>query len=164
MKTKALISCAVTAQLISAFVFTAQIVQFPPLPLPKISRFQLSSETVQIGLCLTGSEFLKSGFLALWLILFISQNPQKLTKKQRKKMESEQRKREQEMAEIAAELLRKQEREKEKQKEKERKAEQKDSEEKENEGNMGRIEINEPLHEKNNNLHRRKQSRRSAMQ
>ena len=78
-------------------------------------------------------------------------------------MESEQRKREQEMAEIAAELLRKQEREKEKQKEKERKAEQKDSEEKENEGNMGRIEIKEPLHEKNN-FHRGKQSRRSAVQ
>ena len=72
------------------------------------------------------------------------QNPQKLTKKQRKKMESEQRKREQEMAEIAAELLRKQEREKEKQREKERKAEQKDTEEKENEGNIGMVDNEQP--------------------
>ena len=72
------------------------------------------------------------------------QNPQKLTKKLRKKMESEQRKREQEMAEIGAELQRKQEREKEKQREKKRKAEQKDTEEKENEGNIGMLDNEKP--------------------
>ena len=41
-KTKVQISCAVTAQLISAFVFTTQIVQFI-LYIYKISRFYLCS-------------------------------------------------------------------------------------------------------------------------
>ena len=43
---------AVTAQLIGVFVFA----------------FYTSSVTVQVGLCQTWSEILKTGFLASWLI------------------------------------------------------------------------------------------------
>ena len=48
---KTQISCAVTAQLISAFVFATQIVQNPLLQIPKILSCQSSSVTVQAGLC-----------------------------------------------------------------------------------------------------------------
>ena len=43
----------------------------PPQPLPKISRFYLSSETVQAGLCQTWSETPKTSFLASGLIFSI---------------------------------------------------------------------------------------------
>ena len=55
-KTKAQISCAVTAQLISAFVFATRIVQFLSLINLKIPSLYHSSVTVQAGLCWTWSE------------------------------------------------------------------------------------------------------------
>ena len=68
-KTKAQISCAVTAQLISAFVFATQIVQ-----IDKISNIYSPSVIVKAGLCWTRSETLKSGFcgVAAHMIMFQS--------------------------------------------------------------------------------------------
>ena len=63
-KTKAQISCAVTAQLTNAIVFTTQIVQFLYFPNPE---FQPSPEAIQPGLCRTWSDTLKIGFLATLL-------------------------------------------------------------------------------------------------
>ena len=60
-KTKAQISFAVTAKLISTFVFATRIVQFLLYP-------KLSSETVQAGLFQTWSETLKTGLLASQLM------------------------------------------------------------------------------------------------
>ena len=43
---------------------------FPPLLIPKFSRFWVSSVTVQAGLCQTWSEIPNTGFLVSQLILF----------------------------------------------------------------------------------------------
>ena len=59
-KTKALISCAISAQLISAFVNT-----FFLLPIYE----SISSVSVQPGLCKTWSETTKKGFLVTRLIV-----------------------------------------------------------------------------------------------
>ena len=45
---------------------------FPPLRIPKLSRFYLSSVTVQTGLCQTWSEHPKTCFLASRVILSIT--------------------------------------------------------------------------------------------
>ena len=47
----------------------------PPLPLPKISRLYLSSETVQAALCETWSETPKTGFRESqnWILLWYDQ-------------------------------------------------------------------------------------------
>ena len=67
-KTKPQISCAVTAQLISAFVFaTCMDRTMSLLVKSKISSFWLSSVTVQAGICQTWSEILKTNFFASWL-------------------------------------------------------------------------------------------------
>ena len=55
-KTKAQISFAVTAKLISAFVFATRIEQFQILYKSKISSFYPASVLVQVGLCRTCSE------------------------------------------------------------------------------------------------------------
>ena len=55
-KTKAQISRAVTAQLISAFVFATRIVQFLLYLNPKFQASVFFSATVQAGLCQTWSE------------------------------------------------------------------------------------------------------------
>ena len=52
-KTKAQISCAVTAPLISANVFATWIVQFPLNIKFDIAGFQQFSVSVQVGLCRT---------------------------------------------------------------------------------------------------------------
>ena len=63
-KTKAQISCAVNAQLISAFVFAIQMVQSLFFPNPKFQvSFYLSSVAVQSGLCQICPETPKTGFL-----------------------------------------------------------------------------------------------------
>ena len=59
------ISCAVTAQLISTFVFATQIVQSLFL------KFQASSVTGKPSLCRTGTEQLKTNFLMSRLILLL---------------------------------------------------------------------------------------------
>ena len=71
VKTKALISFVVTAQLISAFVFATQTVQLllPPLLKSKISSIQPSSVAAQAGLCQTWSETLKTFFLLKSIII-----------------------------------------------------------------------------------------------
>ena len=58
-KTKALISCLETAQLISAFVFAT----IPLLPKFEISSLRPSSVAIQLGLCLTWSETPSKGFV-----------------------------------------------------------------------------------------------------
>ena len=62
-KTKAKISFVVTAKLFSAFVDTISL-----LLKSEISSFLPTSVTVQVGLCRTWSETLKTGFLASRLI------------------------------------------------------------------------------------------------
>ena len=57
-KTKAQISFAVTAKLISAFDFDTLLLK------SEISSFWPASLTVQVGLCQTWSETPKTGFLA----------------------------------------------------------------------------------------------------
>ena len=61
-ETKAQISCAVTAQLISAFVFPSRIVKLFLLLNPKFQAASLFPETVQAQGC---AETLKTGFLVL---------------------------------------------------------------------------------------------------
>ena len=61
------ISFAVTAKLISAFVFTTWIVQSLYYLHPKISSLEPSSVAVQPGLFGTWSETPKTGFLITWL-------------------------------------------------------------------------------------------------
>ena len=63
-KTKTQISLAVTAKLISAFVFATRIVQSLYFLSPKSSTV-----AVQAGLCRTWSETLKAGFLTTRLNL-----------------------------------------------------------------------------------------------
>ena len=60
-KTKTQISCAVTAQLISVFVFASQIGKSPFLN-PEFSSFSLASVNVQPCLCRTWSETQIGGF------------------------------------------------------------------------------------------------------
>ena len=67
VKTKAQISFAVTAKLISALVFTTRIVQFLYFQNFKLLAF---SETAQAVLCRTWSETPNTGFLAPRLHLF----------------------------------------------------------------------------------------------
>ena len=66
----AVISFAVTAKLISIFVFITRIVLFPLLHKYKISSLLPSSVAVQPGLCQTWLEIRKNGFLRTRLILF----------------------------------------------------------------------------------------------
>ena len=61
-------SFAVTAKLISAFVFATRIVHFLFLLNPKFSSFYAASGTVHVGLCQTWLETPKTGFLASRLI------------------------------------------------------------------------------------------------
>ena len=63
MKAKAQISCAVSAQLISTFVFQCIDSTISLLPKSKISSLYLSSVVAQPGLCRTWSEIPKTGFL-----------------------------------------------------------------------------------------------------
>ena len=51
VKTKAQISCAVTVQLISAFVFATWILQYLIFLKPKLQASRIFSVTVQAGLC-----------------------------------------------------------------------------------------------------------------
>ena len=60
-KTKLQISCALTAQLISTFVFRFKDSTTPCLLKFKISSFSLSPVTVEACLCQTWSESLKTG-------------------------------------------------------------------------------------------------------
>ena len=71
-KTKAQISCAVTAQLISAFVFTTRLVLSLFCLNPKFQAFKPASVTVQPGLCQTWSETQIVGFLTPRLTLLFS--------------------------------------------------------------------------------------------
>ena len=63
-KTKMQISCAVTAQPISAFVFVTRIVQFLFYLNPKFQDSSFFSVTVQTSLCQTRLETPKTVFLA----------------------------------------------------------------------------------------------------
>ena len=82
-KTKTQISFAVTAKLISAFVFATQIAQFVFYINLNFSSFLPSSIVEQVGLCRTCSETPKTDFLAsrlkynmlyiLWEIFLILQ-------------------------------------------------------------------------------------------
>ena len=62
-KTKTQISFAVTAKLISAFIFAAHIVQPLFFLNPKFISLWLSSVAAQTGLCRTWTETPKNGFL-----------------------------------------------------------------------------------------------------
>ena len=64
VKTKMQISFAVTAKLISAFVFATRIVQFLYFINPKFQASSRSSVGAQASLCQTWSETLKTSFLA----------------------------------------------------------------------------------------------------
>ena len=69
VKTKAEISCAVTVQLISPFVFTTKVVELIPLfSKSEISSLQPSPVPVQLGLCRTWPEIPKTEFLMAPLI------------------------------------------------------------------------------------------------
>ena len=67
-KTKTQISFALTAKLISAFVFATRIVQSLYYQNPKFQDSSPSSVTAQLGLCQTWSETPKTGFLTTRLI------------------------------------------------------------------------------------------------
>ena len=67
VKTKVQISCVVTLQLISAFVFATKIIQSTCFLNQKFPTHLQSSVIVQPGLCLTWSESLKTGFPMTWL-------------------------------------------------------------------------------------------------
>ena len=70
VKTKVLISCAVTAQLISSFAFTTRMDSTMPhlhVLISEISSFLPLPVTVQAHLCRSWSETLKTSFLILLL-------------------------------------------------------------------------------------------------
>ena len=67
-KTKVQISCAVTVQLISTFVFATWIVQFPYFLNPNFLASSYLLSLHKPGLCQTWSEIPRTIFLMMWLI------------------------------------------------------------------------------------------------